>query len=94
MVTNRDKFKDAPKFLPEYILIKNKKILILKKNPNVIKFKDAAEPMTALILAEPWRDPEELDEYEINQDSEDVKKARLRIKQMLPSSVLNYPDLN
>ena len=91
LVTNRERFPQAPLFLPELILIGNKKIIQLKKNPTAVKFKNGGQPMATLVLAEPWRDPKEFDTLEM--DPEVLIKATLRIKQMIPLSSCYYPDL-
>ena len=91
LVTNRERYPQAPRFLPELILIGNNKIIALKKNPNAVKFKNGGQQIATLVLAEPWRDPAEFDTLEI--DQEVLIKANLRIKQMIPMSSCYYPDL-
>jgi hypothetical protein len=91
LVTNRDRYPDAPRYLPNYILINKKKILALKKKLNVVKFKDHSEPITALFLCEPWRAAEEFDNYEV--EPRMIEMAMLRMKQILPFSCNKYPDL-
>lgn len=91
LVTNQDRFPDAPRFLPKYILIQGGKILVLKKKPNVVKFKDAAGHLTPLILCEPWRLSQEMDDFENN--IELCKLASLRFKKILPLSTVYYPEM-
>ena len=91
LVTNRDRYPDAQRYLPKFILINKKKILVLKKGLNVIKCKALSEPLTALILCEPWRAPEEFDNYE--KDPEIIQMAISRFKQILPLSANYSPEL-
>ena len=91
LVTNRERFPNAPEYLPKYILLNNNRILVLKRKMKVVKFKNPTEPLTALLLCEPWRSFEDLDVFE--NDPELIKNAFLRRKEVLPYSVANYPEL-
>lgn len=91
LVTDRDRFPQAPRFLPAYMLIGNKKIIVQKKQLNVVKFKDGGEPIATLVLVEPWREAQEFDK--LIGDQEVLTKAQLRLKQMIPTCSCDYPDL-
>ena len=54
-VTNRDKYPDAPKHLPKYILMNETKILELKDTETILKYENPTESLTILLLCEPWR---------------------------------------
>ena len=90
LITNSLKFPNAPKFLPKLILIRNNKILILKKKTNVVKFKNPKDPMTNLLLCEPWRSSDDFSQFEENPEL--LKEALKRRKLLMPFSVDNYPE--
>ena len=90
LVTNKDRFPNAAPFLPKFILINNKKILRLKKNKNVVKFKNTSDSLTSLILCEPFTSCEQFNEFENN--SELIRNAELRMKEILPFSE-HYPKM-
>ena len=52
-VTNREKYKNAPNYLPKTILLRNGKIMIMRKGNNIVKYED--NQLANLILCEPWR---------------------------------------
>ena len=84
LVTNRDKYPDAPSHLPKYILINEEKILELKESETVMKYENASELLTVFLLCEPWRAYEEFDDFE--NDPTMIRKALLRRKEALPFS--------
>ena len=62
--------------MPSYILIRNKKILVLKKNKNILKYNNPETDLTSLLLFEPWRKPEDIGNLE--EDPEIVRSAKRR----------------
>ena len=90
LVTNRERFPDAPQFLPKFILINNHKIVVLKKERNVVKFKNKSIALTSLILCEPFTSSDQLNDFE--NDNDVVKNCVLRLKQILPFSE-SYPEI-
>ena len=80
LVTNRERFPNAPEYLPHYILI-NDTILVLKKNSSVLKYSDPEEDMTNVILFEPWKKD---DFGEIIDHEDTVKKAKERRYEVFP----------
>ena len=83
LITNRERYPLAPKYLPRYMLLENK-ILVLKRQKCVLKFKNEGQALTDLILYEPWRSPNDFDVLEADPDI--IKKARSRIKEVHPHS--------
>ena len=71
------------------MLLKNKKILTLKKNKNIVKFTNPNDKLTDLILCEPWREPTDFDTFE--SDAGMIKNATMRKIKMLPF-VEEYPE--
>jgi hypothetical protein len=90
LVTNSERFPDVPAFLPKFILINNHKILVLKKNKNIVKFKNKSSPLTSLILCEPFTSSDQLNQFEMN--STMINNAVLRMKEILPFSEY-YPEM-
>ena len=90
LVTNRERFPTAPQYLPKLILIRDQKILILKRFVNVAKFRKAEDPFSNLLLCEPWRSVEDLSKLENNMEAS--RKALKRRKELLPFSCVVYPD--
>lgn len=90
LVTNSERFPDAPAFLPKFILINNHKILVLKKHRNVVKFKNKSSSLTSLILCEPFTSSEQLNEFENNSNM--INNAVVRMKEILPLSEF-YPEM-
>lgn len=88
-VTNRERFPDADAFLPKFILINQTKILVLKKNRNVVKFK-VLNSTTFLMLCEPHTASDQFDQFE--NDNYMISNAILRMKEILPFSE-NYPEI-
>ena len=91
LITNRIRFPDAPRYLPKLILIRNKKILVLKKKENVVKFKNGNVPLTDLLLCEPWRNAEDINNLEINPTV--MEEAKKRRKDVMPFSAEVYPEM-
>ena len=81
-VTNREKYKNAPNYLPKTILLRNGKIMIMRKGNNIVKYED--NQLANLILCEPWRLDADLDELEGN--LEVCRMAEMRRKEVLPYS--------
>ena len=90
LITNSERFPDAPAFLPKFILINSHKILVLKQNRNVVKFKNQSSELTSLLLCEPFTSTEQLDEFE--NDSNMINNAVLRMKEILPLCEF-YPEI-
>ena len=77
LITNREKYpQNKIENLPSYILIRNKKILVLKKNKNILKYNNPETDLTSLLLFEPWRKPEDIGNLE--EDPEIVRSAKRR----------------
>ena len=91
LITNRIRFPDAPRYLPKLILIRNKKILVLKEKENVVKFKNGNVPLTDLLLCEPWRNAEDINNLEINPTV--MEEAKKRRKDVMPFSAEVYPEM-
>ena len=91
LVTNRDRFPNADKFLPKFILLSNDSVLELKTKPFIIKYKEACKPLTMLILFESWRTPTELDAME--GDPELVRAAFLRKREVFPFAEMDSNDI-
>ena len=91
LITNRIRFPDAPRYLPKLILIRNKKILVLKEKENVVKFKNGNVPLTDLLLCEPWRNAEDINNLEINPTV--MEEAKKRRKDLMPFSAEVYPEM-
>ena len=93
LVTNRSRFPGAPAFLPQFLLLKNKKILTLKKKMNIVKYQNRKQDLTNLLLVEPWRYPEDLDWMEGEGDlAADVSRRK---KLILPhSSLINLEEID
>lgn len=89
LVTNRERFPDAPAFLPKFILINSHKVLVLKKHRNIVKFKNRSSALTSLILCEPFTSSEQLNEFE--NDVNMIDNAVIRMKEILPLSEF-YPE--
>ena len=89
LVTNRDRYKNAPKHLPMYLLIRGKKILVLKKKASILKYSNPNTDMTSLVLYEPWRNPEDMNNLET--DEVIVKNAKGRRKEVFCNSI-DFPD--
>jgi hypothetical protein len=83
-VTNRDRYPDAPKYLPKYILMNETKILELKESQTILKYDNTSKPLTILLLCEPWRSFEDIDIFLT--DLKMIKKAFSRRKEALPYS--------
>ena len=90
LVTNNERFPDAPTFLPKFMLINNHKILALKKKKNVVKFKNKSIALTSLILCEPFTSSDQLNVFE--NDTYMINNAVLRMKEILPFSE-SYPEI-
>jgi hypothetical protein len=88
--TNRTKYPNAPLFLPKFLLIGGIKILILLKNPNIVKFNQSSLPLTSLLLCEPWRVGADFDEMEHDQIL--LESVISRRKKILPSCSDDCPD--
>ena len=84
LITNREKYPLAPKYLPRYMLLDNTKILVLKSQKCVLKFKNEGLALTDLILYEPWRSPNDFDFLEADPDV--IQKARIRKTEVHPHS--------
>ena len=91
LITNRIRFPDAPRYLPKLILIRNKKILVLKEKENVVKFKNGNVPLTDLLLCEPWRNAEDINNLEINPTV--MEEAKKQQKDLMPFSAEVYPEM-
>ena len=89
LVTNKNRFPEAPNFLPQYILLRNMRILTLKKKENVVNYSNN-ENLTNLILVEPWRSPDDLDWIE--RDLELFEDVMRRKRLILPLSSPMYPE--
>ena len=81
-VTNREKFKNAPNYLPKAILLKNGKVLSMRKGETIIKYEENG--LANIILCEPWRQDIDLGEMEGNEEV--CRMAELRRKEILPYS--------
>ena len=92
VVTKTNRFPEAPTFLPQYILLRNMKILTLKKKENVVNYSNNEnnENLTNLILVEPWRSPGDLDWMEL--DLELIEDVIRRKKLILPLSSPMYSE--
>ena len=82
LVCNRDRYPNADKFLPKFILLDNGSVLVLKKKPNIIKYKREFEPLTMLILFESWRKSSDFDLME--GDTNLVRAAFQRRMEVFP----------
>ena len=89
LVTNRERYKNTPNHLPMYLLIRGKKILVLKKKASILKYNNPNTDMTSLVLYEPWRKPEDMDNLET--DDVIVKNAKERRKEVFCNSI-DFPD--
>ena len=81
-VTNREKFKNAPNYLPKAILLKNGKVLSMRKGETIIKYEENG--LANIILCEPWRQDIDLGEMEGNEEV--CRMAEMRRKEILPYS--------
>ena len=88
-MTNRERYPDAPEHLPKYILVNETKILELKDTQTILKYENPSEPLTILLLCEPWRAFQDFEIF-LN-DPTMIKNASLRRKEALPQS--NYQNL-
>ena len=81
-ITNRDKFKNAPDYLPKTILLTSGKVLSMRKGKNIVKYEE--NQLANVILCEPWREDIDLDKLEGN--CEVYRKTEMRKKEILPYS--------
>ena len=83
LYTNTEKFPGRLKYLPEFILLSNKKVLKLKKTKNVILTTGELTHFSLRVLCEPFETEEELvDEM----DLPSLETLQERLKLMLPFS--------
>jgi hypothetical protein len=89
-VTDHEKYPNAPAYLPLFMMIGEEKILELKNYETIVKFDNASDQLTTLILCVPWRNPEDLDGIESsNKIKEDAFSRR---KEILPYSSFEVLD--
>ena len=91
-VTNRVRYPDAPKYLPEYILLKNRTILVLKRKQNIVMYSNACSLLTNVILCEPWRDDTDFDNFDLA-SAEFENSIMWRKRQVLPFSAAKFPEI-
>ena len=82
LITNRDKFKNAPEYLPKTILLTSGKVLIMRKGKNIVKYEE--NKLANVILCEPWREDSDFNELEGN--CEVYSMTEMRRKEILPYS--------
>lgn len=83
LVTNSNKFPNGLKTLPEYILLKNKTVLKLKRKPNIVIPTGPLNKFGLRVLVEPFQSEQELQNGETLPPMETMKS---RLKEILPLS--------
>ena len=79
-VTNRERFKNSPNYLPKTILLTNGKVMRMRKGENIVKYEE--NQLANVILCEPLRQDSDLDELEGK--FEVSRMAEMRKKEILP----------